>query len=172
LANGQRVTNYKWRGTTLPASRDYFMCRVTIRDMMWLTVLVAVCLAWFVQYEASLFGRVSLKYDYEMELYSDGKDSIILTEHHTPGFLGLPVWQVWRLSAGQEQPESMLTVEAAFQEREPGIPVVRETSDDVVITDELNSFAFSLSTNKFATNRVNNHVYSGPFRHAPPRRPH
>jgi hypothetical protein len=142
------------------------MFKVTIRETLLLFIILGVAFAWFVDHHACQLAQLHLKYRSQKILRDDGNSRIVVTEHNKPGFMGLQVWQVWRVNnSPPAEPIPLLTVEAGFQERQPVEPIF---ANDDTITDSTKSFTYSLDKGAFVENHVPSHVYVGPFRYSIP----
>jgi hypothetical protein len=144
------------------------MVRFSTRELLLLFVTLAIGFAWFVDHQACQFAQLKLRYRSQKLLHEDGTSRIIVTEHFKPGFMGMQVWQVWRVTNGKHvDPIPLMTVEAGFQERQPNEPVLAD-GDILAITDLTKSFNFSIDKGLFLENKVPSHVYVGPFRYSIP----
>lgn len=138
--------------------------RIHLRDLFWIIVIVAMGCAWWLDHIAQEFRSLSLQFTSQQKIHSNVNQVICRTEHHKPGFMGTQVWQVWQQRTGEKDWEPLFTVEACFQEEEPGIPIVSKTENGLVLTDVNESYCYEPMSRRFLTNKFSDVVYVGPFR--------
>ena len=75
-----------------------------------------------------------------------------------------PIWRVCLIPKNSTNLQALFTVEAVFQESEPGYPNLLLNNDVQVIQDSGKSYIYSLSSRDFITNRWPGSAYLGNLR--------
>ncbi len=139
--------------------------RFSVRDLFWLVLVVGMGCTWYFDHVAQRFAALSLRFHSQQLLHADATQEICVTEHYKPGFIGLPVWQVWSRPIGMREWQALFTVERGFQEAEPANPIAIETSNGVRISDSSRSYEFDPVAKTLVRNSfLAQEVYAGPFR--------
>jgi hypothetical protein len=142
--------------------------RVNMREVLIFIVILGLVGGWVFDHAAMQFAQLHLKYRSQSVLHESDEAKIVLTEHQKPGFLGMQVWQVWRLPNDGSEPVGLITVERRWQESQPLQPVIRRAGDEILVSDDAKSFAFDIPRGEFTENKEPESVYKGTFRYSLP----
>ena len=93
-----------------------------------------------------------------------GQTNILVESWYKYEIMGQSGWRVCQQLEGTTNVQVLFTVEAEFQESDPGYPKSSETNGLHVIQDAGLSYVFSVNERKFLENRFTNDVYIGDLR--------
>src|SRR5690349_17216950 len=94
-------------------------------------------------------------------LGQSSEGSIIVETWQGDALMEQPVWHIFLRPVGSTNLQALLTVEAEFQESEPGYPHLITTNGLQLVQDKGQSYIFSLASHDFITNRYPANAYAG-----------
>jgi hypothetical protein len=97
-------------------------------------------------------------------LGANSAGEVIVEEWQGDTLMEQPVWRVYLRPSGTSNMQALFTVEAEFQESEPGYPHLVSTNGIQVVQDHSPSYIFSLASRDFLTNRWEGSTYLGDLR--------